>query len=225
MGRQLLGGIRLYSFIYLGAAALAQVAPAAEPAPPPVAAVPVVQPAATLRLDALTPLRLIVVGALSSKTHQRGDKVVIRLAEPLRVTDTLAIPAGTTGVAEVIHSAGGGMGGKPGELLLAARSLDLSADVRIPLRSFRIAPAMGRNQQGLATGLAIAGGAVGGVAAMVMTGGSARIPDGANAFAKTAAPVDIPVALLQPIPGRGAPLTAVLAPPADPKAIVENEKE
>jgi hypothetical protein len=50
-------------------------------------------------------------------------------------------------------------------------------------------------------GLSIAGGAIGGIAAMVMTGGSALIPDGAEAFAKTGSDMDLPLALLAPIAG------------------------
>jgi hypothetical protein len=151
----------------------------------------------SVRLPALTPLRLRVVGEVSSKTHATGDKVEIVLADPLRLDDRLVIPAGTRGVAEVIHSAKGGMGGKAGELLIAARTLDLQPDVHIPLRSFRLAPIAGKNNEGLAAGLSIAGGVAGGIAAMVITGGAARIPAGSEAFAKTAADVDLPVALLQ----------------------------
>lgn len=157
-------------------------------------------PAATLRLPALTPMRLRVIGEISSKTHVKGDKIVIVLAEPLRFGETLAIPAGTRGVAEVIHSAKGGMGGKAGELLIAARSLDISPDLHIPLRSFRLVPVGGKNNEGLAMGLMVAGGVAGGIAAMVMTGGSARVADGSEAFAKTAADIDLPLALLQVIP-------------------------
>ena len=149
-------------------------------------------------MPALTPLRLKVVGEVSSKTNVKGDKVVIVLAEPLIINGTLAIPAGTRGVAEVLHAAKGGMGGKAGELLIAARHLQLGPDLQIPLRSFRLAPVSGKNNEGLATGLSIAGGVAGGIAAMMITGGSARVPDGSEAFAKTAADVDIPAAQLQP---------------------------
>lgn len=151
----------------------------------------------TVRLPALTPLRLQVIGKVSSKTHVKGDKVEIVLAEALTISPTLAIPAGTRGVAEVIHSAKGGMGGKAGELLVAARHLELAPGVQIPLRSFRLAP-VGKNNEGLAMGLSIAGGVAGGIAAMVITGGSARIADRSEAFAKTAADVDLPIAQLQP---------------------------
>ncbi len=189
------GGHRVNMILY-GAMLFAQ--PLAEPVQPativeaPVATLP----AQTLRLPALTPVRLRVIGEVSSKTHVKGDKVEIILAEPLRVSATLAIPAGSLGVAEVIHSA---QGGKAGELLVAARSLDFSPDLHIPLRSFRLAPANGKSNEALAMGLSIAVGVTGGIAAMVMTGGSARIPDRSEAFAKTAADVDLPIAQLQTI--------------------------
>lgn len=159
--------------------------------------------APSVRLPALTPVRLRIVGEVSSKTHVKGDKVVIVLAEPLRLGETMVIPAGTRGVAEVIHSAKGGMGGKAGELLVAARRLDLAPNLHIPLRSFRLVPIDAKNNEALAMGLSIAGGMAGGIAAMVITGGSARIADGSEAFAKTAADIDLPLALLQV--GSGAP--------------------
>lgn len=172
------------------------------PAPPTTIAeaLPSQAVASTVHLPALTPLRLRVVGEVSSKTHVKGDKVVIVLAEPLRLSPTLAIPAGTRGVAEVIHAAKGGMGGKAGELLIAARTLDLTPDLHIPLRSFALAPIRGKNNEGLATGLMIAGGVAGGIAAMVMTGGSARVADQSEAFAKTAADVELPISLLDATP-------------------------
>ena len=191
--------------IILGAMALAQpLAPPVEPSGVTEAA-PAAAAAQTVLLPALTPVRLRILGEVSSKTHVKGDKIDIVLAEPLRLTETLAIPAGTRGVAEVIHSAKGGMGGKAGELLVAARSLDLSPTVHIPLRSFRLAPVSGKNNEGLAMGLSIAGGVAGGIAAMVMTGGSARIADRSEAFAKTAADVELPIAQLQ---SAGAPASS-----------------
>ena len=221
---QLLGGIRLFYDVFLTAIAAVQ-STVAVPSEPPVIVEPVVAQAvaAPLRLPALTPLRLRIEGEVSSKTHKTGDKIVIILAEPLRVSDTLQVAAGTRGVGEVVHSAKAGMGGKPGELLIAARTLDLSSDIKVPLRSFKMAPATGKNQQGLATGLSVAAGAVGGVAAMIMTGGSARISQGSEAIAKTAADIELPAALLQPIPpvdpifavAPAAPIVPAAAPVTD----------
>lgn len=184
--------------VIIGALAFAQ----ATPAPlTTVAAVeaPAPAPSGLVRLPALTPVRLRVIGEVSSKTHVKGDKIEIALADALQITPLLAIPAGTRGIAEVIHSAKGGMGGKAGELLIAARTLEISPNLQIPLRSFRLAPATGKNNQGLATGLSIAGGVAGGIAAMVITGGSARVPDGSEGFAKTASDIDLPIAQLQSI--------------------------
>lgn len=188
--------------LIIGALALVQpagatVAPPAVASEAPAAAANMAPVASTVRLPALTPLRLQVVGEVSSKTHAKGDKVEIVLAEALWINPALAIPAGTRGVAEVIHSAKGGMGGKAGELLVAARHLQLEGGVQIPLRSFRLAPVGGKNNEGLAMGLSIAGGVAGGIAAMVITGGSARIADRSEAFAKTAADVDLPITQLQ----------------------------
>lgn len=199
-----------------GAIALAQPLPAPRQAPAvtqalPLPAAPIV---AVVSLPALTPLKLQVEGQISSKTHVTGDKIVIILAEALRVTDTLAIPAGTRGVGEVVHAAKKGMGGKAGELLIAARTLDLGPGVSIKLRSFRMAPANGKNNEGLAAGMMIAGGAIGGIAAMVTTGHSAVIPDRAEAFAKTAADIDLPVSLLVPI--NSAPVLLAAPAPTDP---------
>jgi hypothetical protein len=182
-----------------GAAALAQAAPVPLQGAPaveaPAAQASVVATASFVRLPALTPLRLRVIGEVSSKTNVKGDKVVIALADPLVVSGALTIPAGTRGVAEVIHAAKGGMGGKAGELLIAARYLQLG-DVQIPLRSFRLAAIAGKNNEDLATGLSIAGGVAGGIAAMMITGGASRVADGSEAFAKTGADVDLPIARL-----------------------------
>ncbi len=189
----------------IGALVLAQTA-AAPGAPPAVAdtaalvsisEAPASAAATTVRLPALTPVRLRVIGEVNSKTNAKGDKVAIVLVDALVLSPTLAIPAGTRGIAEVIHAAKGGMGGKAGELLVAARHLELAPGVQIPLRSFRLAPVGGKNNEGLAMGLSIAGGVAGGLAAMVITGGSARIADGSEAFAKTAADVDLPISRLQ----------------------------
>src|SRR5687768_11056468 len=98
----------------IGALALAQAAPApiAPPAAAPVAGAtgeaPAPAVATMVRLPALTPVRLRVIGEVSSKTHVKGDKIEIVLADTLIISPALAIPAGTRGVAEVIHAAKGG---------------------------------------------------------------------------------------------------------------------
>lgn len=159
-----------------------------------------------LKLPMLSGVRLLVIDEISSKTAVTGDPVKLRLARPLYVGPQLGLPAGTPVEGVVIHAAKGGMGGKSGELLVGAKAIVLSDSVRVPLRSFKLAPARGKNNEGVAMGAAVAGGAVGAVASMFIVGGSARIPAGIEATAKTSADATIPVALLSPLP----PIEAVV---------------
>lgn len=162
-----------------------------------------------IKLLPLTAVSLVVVDEVSSKTAVTGAPVQLRLARPLYVTPELGVPAGTPVEGVVIHAAKGGMGGKSGELLLGAKAILLSESVRIPLRSFTLAPFRGKNNEGIAFGTAVAGGAVGAVASMFIVGGSAKVPAGMEAVAKTSAEATIPVALLSPLP----PVPAVVAAP------------
>lgn len=167
-------------------------------------------------LPALSVVELTVIDEVSSKTAVTGQPVKLALAEPLYVTDDLGLPAGTPVEGVVIHAARGGMGGKAGELLIGAKRIALSQSVEIPLRSFKLTPATGKNNEGTAFGLTVAGGAVGGVAAMFITGGSAVAPAGVGARAKTASDVTVPLALLTKLPARAMTLVVSAPPPATP---------
>jgi hypothetical protein len=179
----------------------------AEPPPAVIAAVP-----SDLKLPALTVVELIVVEEVSSKTAIIGQPVKLALASPLYLSSDVGLSAGTPVEGFVIHAAKGGMGGKSGELLIGAKRIALSQSIEIPLRSFKLTPARGKNNEATAFGLMVAGGAVGGVAAMFINGGSATAPAGVGARAKTAAEVSIPIALLTKLPAR-APTLVVQAPP------------
>lgn len=128
---------------------------------------------------------------ISSKRHKRGDKFALRLAEPLLADGQTVLPAGTPGVGEIIHAASSGGGGKAGELLLAARYLEVDGR-RIPLRGFRMGAAGKDNSQGaLAASFAL------GPFAQFIHGREIEIPVGARANAKLAAdttliPIDTP---------------------------------
>ena len=137
-----------------------------------------------------------MVEEVSSKTAISGQPVRLALASPLYITAELGLPAGTPVEGTVIHAAKGGMGGKSGELLLAAKRITLSPSFEIPLRSFKLGPARGKNNETLA----LVTTATIGVAGLLITGGSAKAPAGAVASAKTAAEVAIPVALLSKLP-------------------------
>ena len=183
---------------------VAQTSPPAAPAEPSVPAeaqIPIPPPAPThIKLPALSGVSLKVLEEMSSKTAVPGHAVRLALASPLYLAPELGLPAGTPVEGVVIHAAKGGMGGKSGELLIGAKRIFLSPTAEIPLRSFKLGPAKGQNNEALAMGATIAGGAIGGVAAMFITGGSARVPADAIANAKTSAEVDIPIALLSALP-------------------------
>lgn len=148
--------------------------------------------AGALRIVAGTDVLLETLQPLSSATLKRGDKFGLRLAQALSVDGTLLLPAGTTGVGEVIHAERSRSGGKPGELLLAARYLE--ADGRqIPLRSFRVGSA-GVDKSGQVIGLAIAVG----VFAMFIRGGEIQIPPYTQAQARIAQDVDLTPAAAAP---------------------------
>ncbi|MGO1003726.1 hypothetical protein [Lysobacter sp. CA196] len=185
--------------------ALSAPAPAAMPVSEPVPAsisasapAPVLPSAATgstdaRRLLAGTDVLLETLQPLSSAMLKRGDKFGLRLAQALSVDGALVLPAGTTGVGEVIHAERSRSGGKPGELLLAARYLE--ADGRqIPLRSFRIGAA-GVDKSGQVIGLSIAVG----VFAMFMRGGEIQIPPYTQAQARTAQDVDLSSSAAAPV--------------------------
>lgn len=188
----------------LAALAAAQVAPVAT-ASNDVA--PTVAPAATTAtLPALTPIVLTVDKALTSNTAVIGEEFDIELANPVAVGDRFIIPAGTKGRGFVIHASHSGLGGKPGELLLGARYLQLG-DVRIPLRSMKVGSPSGKDN----TGVSMAVSAVTPLG-MFIGGGQARIATGMTATAKTASDIELPIALLAPAPTRPAGL--VPAPPS-----------
>ncbi|NBB17719.1 hypothetical protein GVN21_20350, partial [Caulobacter sp. SLTY] len=90
-----------------------------------------------------TVVQITIAEQIGSNTNKVGDKFAIVLAEPVMVNGQVIIPAGTKGVGEIVHVAPSGLGGRSGELLLAARYLELG-DVRIPLKAFQFA-ARGRD--------------------------------------------------------------------------------
>jgi len=185
----------------IAAAIMLPVLVMARPAPPsviPVVTIPTKQfiaqvspspPGPTSRIiPALIGVRIEILASLDSSLNKPGDMFPIRLGTPIDLGDGLTVPTGTSGQGQVVHAAKSRFGGKPGEMILAARYLDFEG-VHIPLRSLTFASGAGKDQGGLAMGMAIAGGAIGGVASLFITGGEVRIPFGTTAFAKTAIPV------------------------------------
>lgn len=169
------------------------------------------QPAAACCVaPAGTIVELEVVPLLSTKTLKRGDKYEIRLAAPLVVDGQTILPAGIMGLGEVVHSAGGSIGGKPGEMILAARFLQYG-DQRIPLKGMKLG-AVGRDNSGAVLAATM-------VTALFMfiPGGEVQVAAGTRANAKLATDLLLPP--VAPVDGAGLPAApAAAAAPATSEA-------
>ncbi len=121
-------------------------APATAIVPPPAAAdvaiaappFPAAPPCACLALAALTPIRLELLETVSSKTSVTGTMFRLALKDAIVIDGTELVPAGTPGFGEVVHAKKSGMSGTGGELVVAARYLELGGQ-RIRLRSMMLA--------------------------------------------------------------------------------------
>jgi hypothetical protein len=82
----------------------------------------------------MTPVALELVDPVGSKTSKSLETFRLVLAEPVMVGDHEAIPAGTPGTGEIVHAKKAGGMGAAGELVVAARFLDLG-DRKVRLRS------------------------------------------------------------------------------------------
>lgn len=78
-----------------------------------------------LPLPANTVIELEMIDTVSSKTSKRDDFFKLRVAVDVKSGDVVLIPAGTPVVGQVVHAQRAHGGGKAGELILAARYLDL----------------------------------------------------------------------------------------------------
>ncbi len=159
-----------------------------------------------------TLVELAIGEPLTSKTAQRGQRFRLLLAEPLRLGDTVVLPAGTEGVGEVIHADHARAAGKPGELLLAARFLQ-GPDGEIKLRGMKLGGS-GKDRGNAAMGVAIGLGPL----AFLVRGGQIEIPEGTRAHAKLAGPLQLPATPLattsDPAEAPAAPASGTDAHPA-----------
>lgn len=158
---------------------------AAEPA-----ASEVQQPADTrLSVPALTPVKLVIRTHLGSRISTSGESFPIVLAEPIVIDGVEVVPAGTEGTGEVVHARKSGGSGSAGELILAARYLQLG-ERRLRLRSMNFARA-GEDATGSVNTAAIASAATVpllGLFGFFVKGKSIDIPEGTQAMARTAEP-------------------------------------
>lgn len=167
-------------------AALLAMSDIAAPTAPPVDATAVGTVSANpRRIAAGTPVTLDTVEPLNSAKLKQGDRFALRLAASLTAGSVELLPAGTPGVGEVIHADRSHGGGRPGELLIAARYLEVQG-VRIPLRRYRVG-AVGTDRSGAVLGASFAIGPF----AMFMRGGEIEIPAGTPGEALVAEDVDL----------------------------------
>jgi hypothetical protein len=155
-----------------------------------------------------TPVDIEIAETISSKVIKRGDKFALRLAYPIMLDGKVVVPAGVTGVGQVVDVAPSGALGRPAKLLLAARYLDFSGR-QIPLRTLQLGRGGTDNSDAV-----MAAGFVPyvGLLAMFMHGGEIEIPVGWRAQAKLAADLDAPA----PAPPAASPANSLVEGPRQP---------
>jgi len=128
-------------------------------------------------------VELEIAAPLTSRTSRHGDDFPIRLAAPIVVDGVELVPAGATGMGEVVHGARSRMGGGAGELTLAVRYLD-HAGTRIPLHRLRYFQA-GRSNEHAAAAVMMT--PYVGLVGLLITGREVRVPEGTIVQAQVAA--------------------------------------
>ena len=164
-------------------AAWAQTPVAAElTAPPPieVAVASTLQDRPCCGLPADTVVQLEILDVLNSFQHKRGETFRLRVVTAVVVDGMTMIAAGTEGAGQIVHAAAARGGGAPGELLIAARSLDIDG-LSVPLRGLKLGVTGGDNS-GMAFGVSIAAGPF----AMFIRGREIEIPAGTLVTARLA---------------------------------------
>ena len=127
---------------------------------------------------------------VSSRTINRGDMFKIRLSTPVMLGDRTVIPAGVSGMGQVVDAAPSNTLGRPAKLLLAARYLDVDG-THVPLRAMQLGR-VGTDETGVAFAASFVPYA--GILSVFIHGGEIEIPAGTMARAKLGADVPAPSA-------------------------------
>lgn len=183
------------------------------PTPTPAASTaqePVESCATCLVVPPLTPILIEVLKPLGSAISNSGDLFPIRLAQPIMVNGVEAIPAGTPGLGEVVHAKKNGGAGAAGELVLAARYLEIGGR-RLRLRSTEFA----QSGQSRIDTAAIASTGLG-IFSFLIKGGKITVDEGTVIRAKTAQAFSIEPAPVQPT-APVAPSAPAVAKASDPQ--------
>lgn len=126
--------------------------------------------------------------SVGSKISTGGEPFAFVLAEPLIVDGREIVPAGTPGMGEVVHAKKGGGSGAGGELVLAARYLQVG-DRQLRLRSMRVAVVGKDSISTVDTMVAVP---VVGMFGFLVKGKEVDIPEGTVVSAKTAEDFSLP---------------------------------
>jgi hypothetical protein len=179
--------VRTCASLFLAASGLiaaplsAQTPPAIEsPAPAPAPAAASLAPL----LPANAVVELEMVDTVASDVSKPGDFFHMRVSVPLASQGRVLVPAGTVAVGQVVHAQKAGGGGKAGELILAARYLELPQG-QVKLRSTLGAAGADRIRSSLVVSLLV------GIIGMTVKGQNVAMPTGAALSARIAA--DTPI--------------------------------
>lgn len=134
----------------------------------------------TIVVPANTVVELEMVDSISSKTSKPGDLFRLKVALPVILNGVEVIPQGAPVVGQVVHAQKARGGGKAGELILAARHIELPQG-QIKLRSGFGAAGKDRTGAALATSIAV------GVFGMLVRGQELELPAGHPLSARVAA--------------------------------------
>lgn len=145
----------------------------------------------TRSIPKLTPVTLKINDELGSKLSTSLERFKITLVEPVVVDGVEVVPVGATGEGEVVHAKKAGGMGAAGEIVLAARFLDVNGR-QLKLRSMNIAAAGKGATNEINTMNAIGAGASVfvpapiGMVGFFIAGKNIVVPSGTIAMAKTA---------------------------------------
>lgn len=154
----------------------------------------------TVQIPKLTPVLVEILNPLGSATSASLQTFPIRLAAPVEVDGKVVLPAGLTGTGEVVHAKKAGGSGAPGELVLAARFLDVDGR-QLRLRSMNLSRT-GEGKIRTVNDLNIAAAVTVPAVALVgflIKGADVEVPAGSLAEAKLAQ--DFEVIMAAPAPG------------------------
>ena len=183
--------LRLPTRAALAGVLIAALAPALAALPP--APVPAVEPvpaaaAKAALLPANAVLELEMLDAVNSDTSKKGDRFRMRVVRAVTSGGRVLVPAGSIAFGEVVHVQKKGMGGKPGELILAGRYLEL------PQGQVKLRPTLGGPAASTGKGHLVEASTVTvffGVLGFAVHGDGTGLPVGAGLSARIAADTEI----------------------------------